>query len=106
MSPIKPSSNEEEYFLRHEAEKLKRTAEQLKGETEKARREELKRLHWMHCPKCGMELTEIEYRGIHVDKCFACGGVYLDDGELEEIAQGEDDQGLLAGLARILGGKG
>ena len=49
-------------------------------------RERLKELHWMCCPKCGGELDEITFRGVKVDKCFACGGVYLDDGELEQLA--------------------
>lgn len=106
MSPIKPSSKEEEYFLRQEAERLKLKAEERRRETEKSQREELKRLHWMRCPKCGMELSEVRYRGIQIDKCFSCGGVYLDDGELEQIAENEDDQGVFAGLARIFGGKG
>jgi hypothetical protein len=105
MSPVKPSSNEEEYYLRNEAEKLKAKAEQVRRETRQATREELKQLHWMRCPKCGMELTEIEYRGIQLDKCFSCGGVYLDDGELEQIADSPDDQGLFAGLTRVFGGK-
>jgi hypothetical protein len=39
----------------------------------------------MHCPKCGADLTEIDFRGVKVDKCFACGGIYLDDGELEQL---------------------
>jgi uncharacterized protein len=51
-----------------------------------AAREQLKRLHWMRCPKCGCELDEITFRGVKVDKCLACGGVFLDDGELEQLA--------------------
>ncbi len=49
-------------------------------------RESLRAKHWMRCPKCGMPLDEITFRGVKVDKCFGCGGVYLDDGELEELA--------------------
>ena len=105
MSLVKPSSKEEEYHLRQEAEKLKGRAEQVRRETQQAEREELKQLHWMRCPKCGMELTEIEYRGIQLDKCFSCGGIYLDDGEMEQIAASPDDQGLFAGLSRVFGGK-
>jgi hypothetical protein len=51
-----------------------------------AERAQLRALHFMHCPKCGMTLEEITFRGVRVDKCFGCGGVYLDDGELEELA--------------------
>jgi hypothetical protein len=49
-------------------------------------RDRLRRLHWMHCPKCGSELDEITFRGVKVDKCLAGGGVFLDDGELEQLA--------------------
>ncbi len=46
----------------------------------------LRELHYMHCPKCGASLQEIVFRGVRIDKCFGCGGVFLDDGELEELA--------------------
>jgi hypothetical protein len=46
----------------------------------------LRELHFMHCPKCGVEIEEITFRGVRIDKCFGCGGVWLDDGELEELA--------------------
>ena len=41
----------------------------------------------MRCPKCGMELVEINYKGIKVDKCSECEGVWLDAGELETVSQ-------------------
>ena len=47
----------------------------------------LKELHSMRCPKCGMELGEIDYKGIKVDKCFTCDGVWLDAGEMEAISK-------------------
>ena len=39
------------------------------------------------CPKCGMELNEIDYKNIIVDKCFSCDGIWLDAGESESIAK-------------------
>lgn len=48
-------------------------------------RERLRNLHWMRCPKCGAELSEVQFRQVKIDKCFSCGGVYLDDGELEQL---------------------
>jgi hypothetical protein len=41
----------------------------------------------MKCPKCGMELIEIDYRGIRVDRCSACLGTWLDAGELESFTK-------------------
>jgi len=40
----------------------------------------------MRCPKCGMELIEIDYRGIKVDRCSECLGIWLDAGELASIS--------------------
>jgi hypothetical protein len=48
-------------------------------------REAQKQLHWMRCAKCGAQMDEIVFRGVRVDKCLRCGGVYLDDGELEQL---------------------
>ena len=53
----------------------------------------LQELHNMRCPKCGMQLIEIDYHGIAVDKCSSCDGVWLDAGELEQVCS--LDQGKL-----------
>lgn len=82
----KPSEKEEEYFARMEFERKKKVEE---GRHQKLREEEkkmLRDLHFMKCPKCGMELIEMDYRGIKVDKCSKCQGVWLDAGELETAA--------------------
>lgn len=83
---FKPTSTEEEYFAKQEAEKLKRLAVDKQQRLAQEEKRRLKEMHWMHCPKCGMELHEINYRGVSIDKCFGCQGVYLDDGELEKLA--------------------
>jgi len=49
----------------------------------------LKELHYMKCPKCGHSLSEIEYRGVRIDRCGNCSGVWLDAGELEQLSQKE-----------------
>lgn len=89
MSPIKPSSTEEEYFAREEAEKARRRLAEQQKKLSGQKRDELKKLHDMHCPKCGMDLLEIKYRDVVIDKCSSCGGVWLDDGELEHLLKNE-----------------
>ncbi len=32
-----------------------------------------------------MELVEIDFKGLEIDKCSECGGIYLDNGELETL---------------------
>jgi hypothetical protein len=80
------SDHEEEYFFRREMEKRREAALKRSAEVAEDDRRREKEMHWMRCPKCGAELSEVEFRGVKVDKCFTCGGVYLDDGELEQLA--------------------
>jgi hypothetical protein len=87
--PVTPSSNEQEYFARLEAEKRRKHAEEARKHFDAAEREKQKQLHYMHCPKCGMELEEIAFGEVHVDKCFNCEGLWLDQGELERLRQKE-----------------
>ncbi len=85
--PIRPSEKEEEYFTKLELERRKREDEEKSRRVAEDEKKRLRELHHMHCPKCGMNLSEIEYRGIKVDKCFSCDGVWLDAGELGAIAK-------------------
>ena len=85
--PRKPSESEEEYFIRVEMEKKKKIMEEQQKKLAEGEKDRLKKLHYMRCPKCGMELTEIEYRNIKIDKCFSCEGVWLDAGELEAVSK-------------------
>jgi hypothetical protein len=84
--PLKPTSKEEEYFAREEAIKLRKLAQKVKAEMSAEERQRLKALHWMRCPKCGLEMKTIKLNQVDVDKCFSCGGIYLDDGELEKVS--------------------
>jgi uncharacterized protein len=81
----KPSSNEEEYFARQEIERRRKMAQERQAALLESEREQRRALHLMSCPKCGMELHEIAFGDVHVDKCFNCGGIWLDDGELERL---------------------
>ena len=103
MSKQKPSEQEEEYFARIEFERRKKLAEEREKQLKEGEPARLKELHWMRCPKCGMELAEISYRKVKLDKCMSCGGVWLDAGELEQVAEGEHP-GLLGGFFKTFKG--
>jgi len=102
----RPSESEEEYFKRQELAKVKRLREQAAKETAEQERCKLKELHWMCCPKCGMELAEVDFRGVVVDACFACGGMFFDQGEIDKIAAQEKagEQGVLNRVVKGLFG--
>lgn len=85
--PVKPSEKEEEFFAREEFEQKKKEQEESLKRLEQEEKKRLKDLHYMRCPKCGMELIEINYKNIAVDKCSSCEGIWLDAGELEAISE-------------------
>lgn len=69
-----------EHTKRLQKEKEEKDTKRLEEEKKKARE-----LHYMKCPKCGMDLEEITFMDILVDICNECKGLWLDKGELESI---------------------
>lgn len=85
--PIKPTEHEDEYFARLEQEMKKKIKEQKSKRASKEERENLRRLHFMKCPKCGMDLMEIDFKGMKIDECSACRGIWLDAGEFDAMVK-------------------
>jgi hypothetical protein len=83
----KPSEKEEEYFARMEFERKKKVEAEKHRHLLEEEKKKLADLHHLRCPKCGLELIEIDYKGIKVDKCSECEGVWLDAGELETVSR-------------------
>ena len=94
----KPTESEEEYFARLEFEKRKKAEQEKQQRLVADEKKRLKDLHHMKCPKCGMELIEIDYKQIKIDKCSACDGIWLDAGELDAVQKIEKSL-----LGRIFG---
>jgi ribosomal protein L31 len=97
----KPSQKEEEYFLHLEVEriqKLRREHQASLAEQEKKRRKEL---HFLCCPKCGMDMTTSSIAGVEIEVCPDCHGVYLDAGELDKILDEKRRNVVLDTLARV-----
>ena len=87
--PIKPTQSEEEYYAREEFERRKTLETDKRAVMAAVEQKQQQELHYMRCPKCGMQLIEIAYRGIEIDKCSECEGVWLDAGELEVVSKME-----------------
>lgn len=91
--PGKPSQNENEYFARRDAEWLREQRVKLDAER-KAKGAGLT------CPRCAATLALRVWRGVTLDTCPNCHGLWLDAGELAMLAH-EPVRELL-GLAREL----
>ncbi len=83
----KPSKAEEEYFARQEFERRKQWAAERTVKMAAEEKQKAKALHWMKCPKCGMDLATVDFQGVSIDRCTSCGGTYFDAGELEEVTK-------------------
>jgi len=82
----KPSRNEDEYFAREDAERIRKLREQEAA----ARAAQERRSHFMKCPKCGASLQPETFHGVTVDRCPDCHGLWFDAGEVEVIMKHED----------------
>ena len=98
--PVRPSDSEDDYFKNEELQKLKRSRRQAADATVAAEADRLKTKHWMRCPKCGMELAEVAFRGVQVDACFACGGMFFDKGEVDKL-EAEPDPGFFSSITKL-----
>ncbi|HXV89907.1 MAG TPA: zf-TFIIB domain-containing protein [Gemmatimonadales bacterium] len=83
-----PSSNEEEYFARREAELLRQQREAL----EKTAAEAERKSHYLKCPKCGFDLLIATGRGGEIEQCPSCRGIWLDATETEAALKGGEEE--------------
>ncbi len=96
------SKNEHEFFAKQSAELVEKERERKEREKKAAERAS----HFMKCPKCGSDLTVEDYRGVEIDRCHECQGVWFDAGEIEKMAEEETDGfvgGVLKSVFRIGG---
>lgn len=81
----KVTDTEDEYFARQEIERKKQWEAERASKMEAEEKQRLKDLHQMKCPKCGMDLHPLEYRGLTLDRCVSCNGTWFDAGELDQL---------------------
>ncbi len=82
----KRSRNEDEYFVKQDAEAIREYRARLDAERLQTERKS----HFMKCPKCGSDLEEKRMGSVAVDSCPECKGLWLDAGELELVRQVRD----------------
>lgn len=92
------NQQEEEYFRKQDQEKLRAMREAAEKKKAEAAAEELRKLHYFKCGKCGHDMTTQIFKGIEIEVCSSCSAVLLDPGELEHLV-GEDEGGRIKALA-------
>jgi len=91
----KERGDEDRYF----AERDRELIEKLKQDKTATEETALRQQALMRCPKCGAQLVSIQHHDVTVEECPACQGMWLDRGELEALAQRENE-GWLARFIR------
>ncbi|TYP00024.1 hypothetical protein EDC39_101184 [Geothermobacter ehrlichii] len=71
---------ENEYIYRRERELIQK----MRKETKERLIRELCR---NRCPKCGEEIQAMTFRGVPLDKCPGCGGVWLGPRDLQILSE-------------------
>ena len=87
----KPSRNEDEYFVRQDADLIRQLREQR--DAERARTGEDQRT--IACPRCAVTLEQRSMESVLVDVCPMCGGVWLDAGELDILRKARGSRSFL-----------
>jgi hypothetical protein len=98
----KSRSPEEEYFYKMNKELIEKNRSRLDAERKELEVSQRKSQHWMRCPKCGEQMSEVQMADIRVDKCGGCNGMYFDSGELEILLKSSKPEGFFDSLKKKL----
>lgn len=96
----RPSSKEEEYFKRLEIERMRKLESERLAKMAEQEKQRLRELHYMKCPKCGMDLLEVQYGSVTLDRCTTCEGTWFDAGEFESLLT-DKDSGFFSKLVSL-----
>ena len=88
-------AREDQYFRNRDKELIER----LRSKREKEFTADLKAAGTLICPRCGAQLGERSQHGVYARECPSCGGLWLDKGDVEVLAEREQD-GWLGRLFR------
>ena len=96
------STSEEEFFYQQNKELIEERRKINDQKRKEREEQERKETHWMRCPKCGHEMKEVNLKGILIDKCTNCHGIYFDHGELETLLQSEQQKGFFGCVQEVM----
>ena len=87
MTIEKPSHEEDEYFVREDAERLRKLHAEEMARLKTSEKEALKRQHAGRCSGCGALMVPEKAGEVLVMHCPNCGGAFLDKDAWEYMHQ-------------------
>jgi DNA-directed RNA polymerase subunit RPC12/RpoP len=86
----KPSTAEEEYFAREDAERIRKLHYEELKRLQTNEREALRKLHMGRCSECGALMVPEEAGAVPLLHCPACGGAFLSKAAWDHIHSHEN----------------
>ncbi len=96
----KPTAHEDQYIVEVERKRMRASHEAMETARCEEKTKQLRDLHWMHCPNCGLHLHKSTCHGVQVARCGDCKGIFIQEDKMNMIA-GEEAKGLVDGLLSI-----
>jgi hypothetical protein len=84
-SEHKPSTLEEEYFAREDAERIRKLHAEEQSRLKQSEKDALRKLHGGRCSNCGALMVPEQVGDLRILHCPACGGAFLDRRAWETI---------------------
>ena len=94
----KPSDQEEEYFAREDAERLRKLHADEQAQLKAGEKEALRKLHSGRCANCGMLMVPERIAGATILHCPACGGAFLDRASWDYIHAHAEPHSVMASV--------
>jgi rubrerythrin len=94
----KEKAEEDRYFAQRDRELI----EKMKQQQASASEADVRQQALMRCPKCGTKLNSVQHHEVTVEECPSCQGLWLDRGELETLAQRENEGWLSRFIRRSI----
>ena len=94
----KPSDQEEEYFKREDAERLRKLHAEEQARLKAGEKEALRKQHAGRCANCGALMVPEQISGATILHCPACGGAFLDRKSWEYIHAHAEPHSVMASV--------
>jgi uncharacterized protein len=91
----KPSTAEDEYFAREDAERLRKLHYEELKRLRQNEREALRKLHDGRCSKCGALMVPEQAGMVQFLHCPACGGAFLSKATWDHIQSHENSHKVI-----------
>ena len=98
MTTGKPSTLEDEYFAREDAERIRRLHYDEQRRLKDYEKEALRKQHQGRCAECGAQLVPEMVGDIVVHHCPACGGAFLPRRSWERLHSAAEPHSVMAAV--------